>query len=438
MRRSRVLLVAVLVGIVGATAYAVLAGTDTKADTSDASSAGARGSRAATSTPVPTSRAPTPDPGPLPRERVRRVATGAVGERTDIELRVRKGTMRHRDRKDPGGGPTWRLRTFVADRIVKPRSRRKGVDPRIGTNRCAQLGRLHGGRFGWLDSDGTFRPVAPGYRGAPVRCTPRKQLAVVRLATFGYPGSRHDQARLRRTVVFAAAPDDVRLQARRGGRRLARGKGSLLVLADPGVRPADVQVGAVPPDRTPPQPSDGPAVDPAKLRVIARAADPAGGLPLVALLKDPKAKRRTVCFGTALRAIGDRAGAVDFALGVFRETLQGSSYGCGGAEPQLPDRPVGVASQIGGGVPIAGSTDDRAAQRRRRTLPGRTILAGLADPAVRSITVRSPQDVRTLRPTGPQHGYLVVYDGAFTSGEFTITSTLASGRTVDQQVGAAP
>lgn len=269
MRRSLVLLVAVLVGIVGATTYAIVAGTGTPA-----------AGRQATG-PQPVSAAPVPPPGPLAPESVRRVKTGAVGEKTDFELRVRKGTMRHVDRQDPDGGPAWRLRTFVADRIVKPSARRKGMDPQIGTSRCAQLGRLHDGRFGWLDSDGTFRPVAPGYRGAPVRCTPRKQLSVVRLATFGYPGSRHDQARLRRTVVFAAGPEQVKLQARRGGRTLARGKGSLLLLAAPSVRPADVRVGAVPPDRTPPQPVDGPAVDPAELRVIARAADPAGGLPLV-------------------------------------------------------------------------------------------------------------------------------------------------------------
>lgn len=77
----------------------------------------------------------------------------------------------------------------------------------------------------------------------------------------------------------------------------------------------------------------------------------------------------------------------------------------------------------------------------RRTLPGRTLITGVALPSVASVTITTPTDVRTLRPSGPLHTLLAVYAGSFLGGPLTAEVTLRDGRTVDQQLfgpGAPP
>jgi hypothetical protein len=69
-----------------------------------------------------------------------------------------------------------------------------------------------------------------------------------------------------------------------------------------------------------------------------------------------------------------------------------------------------------------------------RTLPGRTIVTGVAQPDVVSVTIESPSDVRTLRPTGPLHAILAVYDGYFLRGQLTATVRLRSGRVLTEQI----
>jgi hypothetical protein len=73
--------------------------------------------------------------------------------------------------------------------------------------------------------------------------------------------------------------------------------------------------------------------------------------------------------------------------------------------------------------------DPESARVQRRTLPGRTIVSGFAHPDVRAITLQTPRDVRTLRPTGPSRAFLAVYDGEFFGGAITLTARLADGST---------
>jgi len=73
-----------------------------------------------------------------------------------------------------------------------------------------------------------------------------------------------------------------------------------------------------------------------------------------------------------------------------------------------------------------------SAQVERRTLPGRTVVSGVASSEVESITLATPSDVRTLRPSGPRHVFIVVYDGIFYSGTATATILLRDGRTVTE------
>ncbi|MCP9491785.1 MAG: hypothetical protein MSC31_18210 [Solirubrobacteraceae bacterium MAG38_C4-C5] len=78
---------------------------------------------------------------------------------------------------------------------------------------------------------------------------------------------------------------------------------------------------------------------------------------------------------------------------------------------------------------------EEAARVRRRILPGRTTISGIAADGVRTVTVRTPRAVRTLRPA-PGGTFLIVYDGMFVgSAEVEVTATLEDGRTV---TGALP
>jgi hypothetical protein len=69
-----------------------------------------------------------------------------------------------------------------------------------------------------------------------------------------------------------------------------------------------------------------------------------------------------------------------------------------------------------------------------RTLPGRTIVTGVARPDVVSVTLSTPSDVRTLRPAGPLHAILAVYDGYFLRGNLTATVQLRDGRVQTEQI----
>ncbi len=71
-----------------------------------------------------------------------------------------------------------------------------------------------------------------------------------------------------------------------------------------------------------------------------------------------------------------------------------------------------------------------------RTLPGRTIVTGLARPDVVSVTLSSPSDVRTLRPSGPLHAILAVYDGYFLRGNLTATVRLRDGHVQSEQIAS--
>ena len=72
-----------------------------------------------------------------------------------------------------------------------------------------------------------------------------------------------------------------------------------------------------------------------------------------------------------------------------------------------------------------------AAQVARRTLPGRTVLTGSATDAVEAVTLRTPRDIRTVRP-GPAGLLLAVYDGVFYGGDVHATAHMRDGRTITQ------
>ena len=75
------------------------------------------------------------------------------------------------------------------------------------------------------------------------------------------------------------------------------------------------------------------------------------------------------------------------------------------------------------------------AELARRTLPGRTTISGYASADVTSVTLRTPRDVRTLRPVGGI--FLAVYDGAFYGGSIVATAHLRDGRTFTERIPAS-
>ncbi len=66
------------------------------------------------------------------------------------------------------------------------------------------------------------------------------------------------------------------------------------------------------------------------------------------------------------------------------------------------------------------------AQVARRTLPGRTVVSGRVSPDVTSVTLRTPRDVRTIRPA-PGGAFIAVYDGPFYGGAVRATAHLRGG-----------
>ena len=120
-------------------------------------------------------------------------------------------------------------------------------------------------------------------------------------------------------------------------------------------------------------------------------------------------------------------------------TVHAGPDGWGGGPPARVMRtnapPVQFEAQGDSGTPLLAQPGKYSPPEvARRTLPGRTIITGRADADVSAVTIVTPRDVRTLRPSGPAHLLIAVYDGQFFSGRITATVLLHSGKTVTEQV----
>jgi hypothetical protein len=360
----------------------------------------------------------------------------------DVGLRIDRTSVRLEARtRDPRGGPDWAVRVFRAARLTAKSARRRGVDPVIGRNLCAQLGRIHRGRFGWIDGSATFRPAGFSQRGAPTVCGSRRP-DMGRRPMTSFEALISDPAagepRVYRTVLWGLAGPAARAAtASLGGRHAATklsGRGAFLVLG-PGTLHADavkiqLRYAAGPPKLVDlglkdAPPNIGPRVKgrPVGTTVVeARAADPSGGLPWG--VSATRSSGDGWCVTSPSRVVGDRLGQADPALDTVREMFP-SRYDCPGNRGTLTRaRPLALASQYGGT-----SVASDASRTVRRTLPGRTIFSGVTRSDVASITIATPRDVRTLVPTRRAHAFVAAYDGTFPTGEIVITSTFDDGTT---------
>ncbi|HWI73127.1 MAG TPA: hypothetical protein VNT55_14325 [Baekduia sp.] len=391
--------------------------------------------------------APPIDPG---SNTVVRVAKALRQSPDSVDLRA-TGPVRIEARAaDPLGGPEWAVRVFEAERVVRPGQRRHGVDPVIGHNLCAQLGRLHDGVFGWLEADGTFRPTpvgTPGGGSTSLCASRRPDLGrdpwLLTLSPMTEPNA--PAARVKSTIAWGLAGTGARNVALKlAGRAVtppATPHHAFLVAAGPELDQHQIMGtityagGAA--VRVPVR-RGGPAfmgVDPDATsgrapRLAARAPDPNGGLPF-AMIAEPTADGGW-CSSSGGRIVGDRVGGVDYARDILTEVRFSSGGGCSGGGAQLKaafrDHPV-LMGWGGGGGDLAEEGGDTGGTGRiaRRTQRGLTTFTGQAAPGVVSVTLETPRDVRTLIPSGPNHSIMAVYDGGFPTGALKITARFKDG-----------
>lgn len=289
---------------------------------------------------------------------------------------------------DPDGGDPWAVRTY---RLTSPGVRRPG-----SVMACAQLGREHDGTFGWIDGAERFTAVPAGGGGAPAECTtlPSNE------SLFGRPAFA-----LTRFSDLPGEPIETLQTVRWELTDPDRGRATLRV------RPTGSHVGP---------------------RVEYRLPDPSGGLPWG--MPVTATGGRPACLAWPQQVVGDAIGVVDRRLDAVTQPFA-LMRPCVTSDQRPPTarRPFDFVTSTSSDP---GPADPTLTARRvaRRSLQGRTIVAGLAHPDVVAVTIASPRDVRTLTPSPREHVFAVVYDGTFPTGEIVVSARMRDGTTHRESV----
>ncbi len=350
---------------------------------------------------------------------------------------------------DPAGGPQWVLRSWQG--LPNPRAS-FGQGARPGRFVCIQVGVA---RSGTLVEPGVVTPARPlsvgeesaGAGGA--RCNEPKDLVRMRymLQVESYLDNPYAYApRPLRTVLSGELPpgatDPVLLGA--GPARpvsMDTNHAFLVVLpgrywlASPHIiyRLGGRTIGGGESPRFPL--GAGPFVP------QARAPDPDGGAPW-------GFAATANCSTATGRIVEGRLTTIEEDTGVLMSgpSMTSSSSSClsrPGALSPFAERRQQVSFDVQQADTYSDLPGQSAAQPtrpeiERRTLPGRTIITAVARPDVVSVTLSTPRDVRTLRPTGPLHVLIAVYDGEFFRGVLTATIALRDGHTVTESLPGGP
>jgi hypothetical protein len=364
------------------------------------------------------------------------------------------GTLR-----DPRGGPPFAVRVFRARRLALAGSPPGLEHARLlGHDLCAQLGRIYRGRFGWLDARNRFKPAAIGYRDAPTVCGDRwrdeRSAPELRLTTLITDPER-TTAKATTSVAWGFAGTRARTIALKGFSRstadLSR-RGAFLVAARRDARAAELFARFGYRGRPAVELSFAPTLGPRLPRnlpklvkpipgtgvIEARAPDPGGGVAWGVL--GYRTNRGSYCVNQPGRIVGNRVGNVNFVLDTFDDVWEIGRQCGASAEGLPPDSPVAIGSMFGAGLmpsSIDPTVDPDGGRTALRTLPGRTVLYGVAKKDVRSVTLSTPRDVRTLIPSARTHSFVAVYDGTFPTGNLKLTATMADGstKTIRQMAG---
>lgn len=362
-----------------------------------------------------------------------------------VDLRPHPGTVREElRRKDPAGGPDWVLRSMTADRMVPKRFRRPGSDGVSGTGPCIQLLRDVGGKLGWIDGDNVFRPVPVSAAGPMSKCSgpnldTRRQRVQLFSSELLVSAPTSWEPTIRGQVAWGfVGPHVRRMRLRAGGEvrtpeRTPRW-GAFLEFYGP-KRPAghvslriryeDGKVVDTGMGRGARRPTDG-----AFSGVIARAPDPGGGPSWG--LHGERSKDGSWCTSSTGHLLGDVIGFIDPKYGVMQGASAGLGSGrCGPGQQPTKAMPIMAMSSSGSYTDVAGLAPNG---EQLRLQPGRTLIFGLTHPDIVSLTITTPRDVRTVIPSQPGHGFLVVYDGGFAGGKVTATAHFRDGRTQDVEL----
>jgi hypothetical protein len=344
---------------------------------------------------------------------------------------------------DPAGGPEWALRSWQGR--PNPRARFGGSIPSRFV--CFQVGIGRGGALFAPRPGASPRPLTIGQEGQALGgCNGTAYVATHHPVAQVESYTDHPYAYAptpQRTVVAGMLPPEATHPLLLGAGApiaLSTDANHMFLAVLPGrYWHSQLRLSVVEHGHTiAPSGASTLPVPPALMVPQARAPDPDGGAP----------------WGYAAGANGSSAYGriVDGRLAGLSEsegTLRYGPMGSGGGEPCFARRrskvcpyadlhppavQFDVQSDTGEEPLKAGASTLTPPQIQRRTLEGHTIVTARAEPDVVSVTLATPSDVRTLRPGGPQHVFIVVYDGQFFRGAITATILLRDGRTVTQQV----
>jgi hypothetical protein len=332
---------------------------------------------------------------------------------------------------DVAGGPAWALRAWHGR--VNPRLRVIGPDRDLD---CFQIGhQAGGGRLTLPRPGGGDRTLGlgegdafcngprwlAGHAGGPLLRVevddiaapdPRPQRVVV--AGLLGPGVRSAQ------LLGAGAPRDLDLGP----------DGTFLVVLPPDQAAKALSVRQTRADGTLRTSRTDGLEEPCRLTAgqSVRVADPDGGPPWAA--GRSRVGHRSCRFVSRIvdgriASIDDRDGTVHFGP---------ASWSSGAIAPAGRFRTPPVRLEVSGpgmGPARAETSPTSPSQVARRTLPGRTIVTGALRADVVSVTLRTPRDVRTLKPVDGI--FLAVYDGAFYTGDVVAEAHLRNGRTLTER-----
>ena len=146
--------------------------------------------------------------------------------------------------------------------------------------------------------------------------------------------------------------------------------------------------------------------------VAARAPDPAGGEPWGLIAS--RGERGGICLSTTGPARRRPARARRPPPRHLHHAARSSTIAdCGRKRSRrAPSRCASTRCVCG-----AARTTRRAAIERRVARAAGSSSAGASTRTSRSVTIRTPRDVRTLVPSSPAHAILAVYDGRFPGGQ---------------------
>ncbi len=363
----------------------------------------------------------------------REPAPAAQQELPAFELPIEWTARESLRARDPVNGQTWVLRSWQG----QPNRHVSGVQARAGRFVCVALGVLAHGRLVEPSSDPSVS--SPSVTTEDGRCDQPPQIQRMRymLQMESFVADPYAYAPVPGTVVLsgflpAGASDAVllgagaprRLQLDQNGafllvlpgrywrssphisytlhgRRIGHGSGARFPL---GNSPATPQV---------------------------RAPDPAGAAPWgFAATRD--------CATAIGRVVQGRLASLDVQSGVLKTgaSMTGWSSSCithesAGVSYPRRNGPVEFdVQQAETYLPVHAAPANVLTQPEieQRIPPGRTLITGIALPDVASVTISTPSDVRTLRPAGPLHALLAVYEGFFVRGTIVAKIALRDGR----------